>query len=234
MQNPVEFFKNLCDLENLEKIALGAFCRGNLGELFLEYSENESLRLEDGRVQAPTFSSSNGFGLRTFREDTARYSYSSVLTPDSMKKAVNFVQSDVQGSRNCEIKNVALPKSLYSSAHFINDLSLEKKINFLKKIDQYARAKSPLVKQVNAALVSSWKIIEILTEKGSRVFDVRPLVRLTVSVVTEKDGKMESGFYSGGGRYGYEKIVNEETKKLFVDEAVQMAIVKLDAQKAPV
>lgn len=231
--DPSGFFKNFCDLEMLQRNALEAFSGGYKGELFLEYFENETIRIENGMVQAPNFNSRAGYGLRAFKEDAARYSYSSVLTEESIKKAIKFVKSSNSDAGNYEIKNADFGNSLYTSKYFMNDISLEQKINFLKEIDAYAHQKSPNVRQVNASLVSSWQVVCILDECGRLVFDVRPLVRLSVMLVSEKNGKMESGFYSGGGRFGYESIVNEISRKLYVDEAIREVDVKLEAIQAP-
>ena len=231
--DPSEFFGRLCDSDLLEKNALNAFSGGRKGELFLEYAESEVVRTENGVVQSPVFGSRSGFGLRAFKEDASRYSYSSVLTEESIKKAVNFVKNPDSGINCAEIKDVKAERNLYTSAYFVNDVSLERKIKFLEEIDRYAREKSSNVRQVNASLVTSWQIAEIVDENARRVFDVRPLLRLSVQIVTEKNGCLESGFYSGGGRFGYDSILTEENKKLYVDEAIREANVKLEAIKAP-
>ncbi len=225
------FLGSICNLQSIEKVALGAFCNGNLGELFVEYKENEVLKIENGIVQPPAFSSNNGFGLRVFKEDATRYSYSSSLNVESVKKALDVVGS---GTSNCAIREQKNERDLYPSRRFVNTVSLEDKIKFLKEIDEYARAKSPDVRQVIASLVSSWQVVCVLTDEGKESFDIRPLVRLSVVVVVEKNGQMESGMCSGGGRYGYESIISADAKVKYVDEAIRQAEVKSTAIKAPV
>ncbi len=224
------FFNSICDLPSIERTALAAFCNGNLGELFVEYKENEVLKIENGVVQPPEFSSKKGFGLRAFKEDATRYSYSSGLTPEAVRKALTVVGS---GESNCAVEIQANERNLYPAHRFIDTVSLEDKIKFLKEIDEYARSKSADIRQVIASLVSSWQVVCILTDSGRKSFDIRPLVRLNVIVVVEKNGQMESGMCAGGGRYGYESLITADTKVKYVDEALRQASVKLTAIKAP-
>lgn len=233
-KNANDFFNGICDLEVVEKTALQAFCGGSLGELFVEYKEDEILKIEDGVVQAPAFNFKRGFGLRTFKEDTTKYSYSASLDEASVNNAVDVVRSS---SSDLHIQPILVPdtrNSLYDDARFIDKLSIDAKIEFLKSIDAYARAKSECVKQVIAVLASSWQVVSIINDVGEKTYDIRPLIRLSVSVIVEKNGVLESGLCSGGGRFGYETIVSESAKISYVDEALRQATVKLQAINAPV
>ncbi|GHT98432.1 peptidase C69 [Alphaproteobacteria bacterium] len=232
----MDFFSNICDLDNIEKAALGAFCGGNLGELFLEYREDESIRLEDGVVQTPSFSSRRGFGLRSFSSDSSRYSYSSSLDVASINKAVAVVNAGFSGdcSGTCVKSLDSSRKVLYEPHRFVDSITLEDKINFLKSMDSYARSKSSDIRQVVAVLASSWQVVNIVNDSGEKSVDFRPLVRLTLSIVIERNGLMESGAHSGGGRHDYQSLVSESVMKSYVDEALRQANVKLEAIKAPV
>lgn len=229
------FLSGICDLENVERTALSAFSGGVCGELFVEYRESEVLRIEDGVVQTPSISCNRGFGLRTFADDTSRYSYSSAIDIEAVKKAVDVVRFP-KNKDACVVKIEEKSKkhNLYGQNRFIDEVLQAEKIAFLKEIDAYARSKAENLIQVIAVLAGSWQVVSILNESGQKVSDVRPLVRLTVSVVLGKDGVFESGMASGGGRFGYERIINDETKNAYVDEAIRQAQVKLGAQKSPV
>ncbi|MDR2794631.1 MAG: hypothetical protein LBB12_02545 [Holosporaceae bacterium] len=231
-----DFFCDICDLNALEKTALEAFCGGNLGELFMEYREDEVLRIEDGHVQTANFNNKRGFGLRAFQEDASVYSYSSSLTIPAMERAVSLVKTDFFSGNTSpvEIKNSDVGGSLYAPQRFLDSLSLENKINFLKSIDAYACSKSKDIIQVMATLASSWQVVSILRDSGEKYVDFRPLVRLTVSVVLEKGGTTEIGSYSGGGRHDYKPLISESVMKFYVDEALRQANVKLNAIPAPV
>lgn len=236
----VGFFRDICDLDGIESAALEAFCGENCGELYLEYSESEVLRLEGGVIQAPNFGRKCGFGLRTFQEDSTKYSYSSSLDVSSVKDAVEAVRFDT-GKSNESVKISAqnADRNLYSSAKFIDSFLLAEKIQFLQDIDAYAhrKAEGANVLQVIAVLASSWQVISILRDDGARSCDIRPLVRLTVSIVVEKGGVVESGMNSGGGRFGYDVLLDNARKQCtiqsYVDEALRQAQVKLNAVKAP-
>ncbi|MDR2681605.1 MAG: hypothetical protein LBB29_00985 [Holosporaceae bacterium] len=235
MSSQENFFRGICDLDGLEKVALNAFCNGNSGELFIEYREDEALRIEDGQVQTPRFSGKRGFGLRSFRGEASRYSYSSSLDIASISRAVGVVNAEYSESHPAiEIKNADSSRNLYAPQQFINSILLEDKIIFLKSIDAYARSKSPHIRQVIAVLASSWQVVSILKDSGEKYIDFRPLARLTVSVVLEKNGLLESGVHSGGGRYDYGPLISESVMKSYVDEALRQANVKLEAIKAPV
>lgn len=231
-----DFFSNICDLELIEKTALLAFSGGNLGELFIEYKEDEIFKIEDGILQAPNFNFKRGFGLRTFKEDVSKYSYSAALDEASVGEAVKITKSPSSGNLShieC-VKSSEEKNSLYDNSHFMDAFLLDAKIEFLKSIDIYARSKSEHIKQVIAVLAGSWQVVSIINESGQKTYDIRPLVRLSVSIIVEKNGILESGMCSGGGRFGYESLISETTKISFVDEALRQASVKLEAVQAPV
>jgi TldD protein len=225
------FLNSICDLHSIEKTAFSAFSGGNKGELFVEYKEEETLRIENSVVQAPNFVFRRGFGLRSFKDTVSRYSHSSSLDGKSVKKALEAIRSENSDCRT-EIKENA--HDLYDHGRFLNSFSSEDKIKLLQKIDEYARSKSENIRQVTAALAASWQVISIFTDEGKRIFDIRPLVRLSVQTVIEKNGILESGAYSGGGRFGYDLLFEEETRVKYVDEALRQAEIKLQAVKAPV
>lgn len=233
-----DFFENVCDMSAVERMSLESFHGRVFGELFVEYEEGEILRIEDGVVQAPNLNFSQGFGLRTFEDGASKYSYSSTIDVSSVKKAVEAVSfSSGNQSARTKVPDVCAHTTnsdLYDRARFIDSVSLAEKIKFLKEIDAYARSKSDNIRQVIGVLASTWQVVSILRDSGEKSYDIRPLVRLTVSIVVEKNGILESGMQSGGGRFGYETIINDKIKTAYVDEALRQANIKLSAKKAPV
>ena len=235
-ETAANFFSTICDLQAMDEAGLNAFCDDACGELFVEYSESEVLKIENDVVQSPEFSSSRGFGLRTFVGDETRYSYSSSLNPDAVKSARDVLGSFSAGSLYFDLDKVRVVESkhnLYDDRRFMNSISLEDKINFLIKINDYARSKCENITQVSAVLAASWSVISVTKDYGKKTFDIRPLVRLSVSVIVAKNGIMESGICTGGGRYSYEYLINDDICKTYVDEAIRQASVKLEAIKAP-
>lgn len=225
----MDIFSKICDLDALEKIASSAFCNGNLGELFVEYRENEAISIENSIIKPPSFDVKRGFGLRTFKEDVSKYSYSSSLTEQAVKKALSVVSS---GGASVSSVKIAPPyNDLYDNDYFLKDVSLSEKISILQKIDNYTRRKCSEVRQVMAAIVDSWQAVSIFTDEGVRHVDYRPLVRLSVTVVVEKSGKIENGSFSAGGRYHYNELFANVEK--FADEAIRQALVKMQAKPSP-
>ncbi|MEH6547647.1 MAG: metallopeptidase TldD-related protein, partial [Sneathiella sp.] len=115
----------------------------------------------------------------------------------------------------------------------LTEIPFDAKVKALAEIDAYARAKDNRVVQVSASLAGSWQGIEIIRSGGERSGDIRPLVRLNVSVVVEKDGRRETGSHGMGGRTGYDFYLEEETWKSAVDEALRQAVVNLSSVDAP-
>lgn len=226
----MDIFSKICDLDSLEKIASSAFYNGNLGELFVEYRENESVSIENSIVKPSSFDVKRGFGLRTFKEDTSRYSYSSSLTEQAVKKALSVVSSSY-GNPIASVKIAPTCNDLYDNDYFLKNISLSKKISILRKIDKYARGKCSDIQQVIARIVDSWQAVSIFTDAGVRHVDYRPLVLLSVMVVVAKNGKVENGMFSAGGRYHYDTLFENVEK--FADGAIRQALVKVQAQPAP-
>jgi TldD protein len=128
---------------------------------------------------------------------------------------------------------VGTNRSLYSDQNPLSSLSFEKKVDLLGQMDLYARSKDPRVKQVSASLSGQWQAIQIIRSGGHRLADIRPLVRLSVSIVVEQDGRMENGSFGTGGREGFEAFITQESWQGAIDEALRQALVNLESIPAP-
>ena len=124
-------------------------------------------------------------------------------------------------------------RHLYGDENPIGSPSFEAKVKLLQEIDAYLRAKDPKVRQVTASLAASWQQVEILRADGQVVRDVRPMVRLNVSVVVGDGDRQESGSYGMGGRKGFGEFIAEDNWKYAADEALRQALVNLEAIPAP-
>src|SRR3546814_5014088 len=122
---------------------------------------------------------------------------------------------------------------LYSDANPLAQVDFETKVKLLQDIDAYARSRDPRVRQVMASVGGEWQAVRIVRGDGRHVADIRPLVRLNVSVVVGDGDKMESGGYGTGGRAGYDLYFDPATWKGAVDETLRQALVKLDSIDAP-
>src|SRR5690606_30041438 len=124
-------------------------------------------------------------------------------------------------------------RKLYGDESPLQAPSFAEKVKLLEEIDAYARAKDPRVRQVTASLAGSHSIVEILRADGNLVRDVRPLVRVNVSLVVGDGDRQETGSHGMGGREGFERFITADTWQTAVDEALRQALVNLDAVPAP-
>ncbi len=209
-------------------------CSVDDGELFIEYRETESFSFDDGRLKSAAFDTSQGFGLRAVAGEAVGCAHSPSLTEASLVRALDAVGAVRAGHSG----SLALPSKRTDQQRYTGDNPIEAsghsdKVSVLEQIDVYARRKDPRVKQVSANLSGSWQHVEIIRPDGVRQQDVRPLVRMNISVVMSDGQRMESGSYGAGGRVLYEAFLQEDRWRPMVDEAVREAMVKLEAVAAP-
>jgi TldD protein len=136
------------------------------------------------------------------------------------------------GSAKYRLKREPSP-ALYSTADPLTSLASEDKIKLLQLVEAEARASDPRVSQVMASLASVHDVVLVARSDGEMVADVRPLIRLNITVIAEQSGRREQGSYGGGGRYGYQWLLEEDRAKSFAREAVRQALVNLDAIDSP-
>ena len=205
------------------------------GELFLEYCESESFVFDDQKLKSASFDVSKGFGLRAIAGEATGYAHSSDIDAKSLKKAsdtVSLITKNNNGSFNSNFTRTN--KKLYTDLNPVNSVNFENKIKTLEEIDRYARARNPLVKQVSSSLSGEWQVVRIYRPDGVFVEDIRPLVRLGISVVLEKNGRQETGRMGVGGRVDYQKFLEEDYWQKQVDGALAQAEVNLQSVDSPV
>src|SRR5476649_1857935 len=198
------------------------------GELYLEYSQSESFSFDDCRLKAATFDTSQGFGLRAVAGEATGYAHASEISESAIARAAGTVRAVSQGYSGVAAAPPARTNiKLYADIDPLETAGFEKKVKLLEEINAYARAKDSRVRQVSASLSGEWQRIEIIRAGGERYSDIRPLVRLNVSVVAEENGRQESGSFGGGGRCGYETYLDPDYWQAGVDEALRQALVNL-------
>lgn len=222
------------DRAGMEKTVDDALSGADDGELFLEYRQSESLMFDDGQLKNASFDTAQGFGLRAIAGETTGYSHASDLSNDAIIRAADTVKavSSGHGGTVAEAPQGTNQK-LYADDNPLGLMAFEDKVALLAEMDAYARAKDPRVKQVTASLAGNWQAVQIVRAGGVRTADIRPLVRLNVSVVVEQDGRMETGGYGTGGRESFETFVQPDSWKGAVDEALRQALVNLESVPAP-
>jgi TldD protein len=204
------------------------------GELFLEYCQSESISFDDGRVRSASFDTAHGFGLRAVSGDATGYAHASELSEQAIRRAADAVQA-VRGGRQGTLAEAPAPtnRSLYTDENPLGENPFEEKVKLLAEIDAYARKKDSRVKQVMASLSGEWQAVQILRPDGYRVADVRPLVRLNVSIVAAEGDRMETGSHGVGGRTGYATFIDPAAWQEQVDEALRQALINLQSVPAP-
>ena len=227
------FFSTL-DRAAAERLTAAAAQGAEDGELFLEHRESEAISLEDGRIRSASFDATRGFGLRAVAGEAAGYAHAAELSEAALARAAETVKAVASGhSGTLDVAPRATNTRLYSDLNPLAAMEFSAKTGMLMAIDAYARAKDPRVKQVMASITGEWQAVQILRPDGRRVADLRPLVRMNIAVVVEANGRRETGSFGTGGRFAYDRVLNEATWKAAVDEALRQALVNLDAVPAP-
>ena len=204
------------------------------GELFLEYRESEQISLEEGRIRSAGFDTSMGFGLRAVLGEESGYAHAGEISEPALRRAADTVSAVRAGrSGTAAAPPRATNSRLYTDANPLSGTSFADRTAALARVDAYARSRDPRVKQVMASVAGEWQAVQIVRGDGTRVADLRPLVRINVSVVVEQDGRRESGNHGAGGRFGYDRIIDEAFLHAAVDEALRQAVLNLDSRPAP-
>ena len=205
------------------------------GELFLERRRAEVLTLDDGRIKTASYDSSEGFGLRAVRGETAGYAHSTTIDESSLKRAVATARLAVgDGGGVLAVGPKPTNVKLYSDVDPIAQATFPAKIDVLNEIDAFARDLDKRVVQVTASLAASLQEVVILRPEGTIVTDIRPMSRVNVSVIVEDaNGRRESGSHGGGGREGLIGLISRDHWEPAVREALRVALVNLEAEAAP-
>lgn len=216
------------------RITQDALSGADDGELFVEYRQTEGLVFDNGRLKGANYDTAQGFGLRAVAGEAAGYAHAGDISEAALTRAADAVSAVKKGySGSYAAAPARTNQSLYTDANPLGGPNFEEKVKLLQEIDAYARAKDPRVRQVTASLAGSWQVVEILRADGHLVRDVRPMVRLSISVVAGNDERQESGMFGCGGREGFERFITTENWQGGVDEALRQALVNLEAVPAP-
>ena len=234
--NDLFYTRTGMDASRTERIVADTLHGMDDGELFLEHTQSESLLFDDGQLKNASFNTAQGFGLRAVLGETAGYAHASDLSEAALKRAAATLRSVNHGQSGVVAEHEApfgTNRQLYGDFNPLQDVPFEVKTELLQAVDAYVRAKNPRVKQVSVSLAASWQAVGILKADGRMTGDIRPLVRLNVNVVVEKDGRMESGSSGAGGRLPYAQFIAENAWKAQADEALRQALVNLESVPAP-
>jgi len=205
-------------------------------DLYFQHTRYESWSLEEGIVKSGNFSIDQGVGVRAVSGDKTAFAYADVVNADTLMQAAKSTR--VIGPSGGKKKIILQPISTFSGQALyipedpIFSLKTEEKIQLLEKIEQKARAKDPRVVQVMASLTGEFDVILVAKGNGKLVADIRPLVRVSISVIVEQNGRRETANAGGGGRLNY-KMFTDEVINGWVDHAVNSALINLESKPAP-
>jgi len=232
-QDRFQPFDQDLDRDTALKTLQDAVAGADDGELFLERRRSEALVFDDGRLKNASYDASEGFGLRAVRGETAGYAHSTEISETALKRAAETARLAVgAGGGTLADGPLATNRRLYTDADPMNDAEFPVKIETLREIDAFARARDPRVVQVSATIAASLQEIFILRPEGTLLTDIRPMTRLNISVIVEENGRRESGSAGGGGRTALTGLIAPESWKATADEAIRVANVNLGAVEA--
>ena len=223
----------LTDVDELMGRLVGS--KIDYADIYFQHSRQEGWSLEDGKVKSGSRSTDQVVGLRAVSGEKTGFAYSDALNFSALEKAAEAARSiSKHGGGISQIPFAARTvPALYSTADPLTSLPSEDKIKLLQLVEAEARAADPRVSQVMASLASVHDVVLVARSDGKMVADVRPLIRLNITVIAEQSGRREQGSYGGGGRYGYQWLLEEDRAKSFAREAVRQALVNLDAIDSP-
>ena len=205
-------------------------------DLYFQYTRSEGWSLEEGIVKTGSFSIDQGVGVRAVSGEKTAFAYSDDISEAALLDAartVRTIASAAQTRRTSVSKpKIARSRSLYPDQDPISTLDSATKVALLGKVERLARAKDPRVAQVMAGLAMEYDVVLIARADGTLAADVRPLVRLSVTVIAEQKGRREIGSSGGGGRFGLAYFDDAQITQ-YVDQAVHAALTNLEARPAP-
>ena len=206
-------------------------------DLYFQYSRSEGWALEEGIVKSGSFSIDQGVGVRAVSGDKTAFAYSGDISMPALASAAQATraiasQGDMHGVQIMGISEANSKQKLYLPQDPAYSLKDADKVTLLEKLEKYARALDQRVIQVMASLAGEYEVVLVARSDGLLAADVRPLVRLSLQVIAEENGRREQGVAGGGGRFDY-AYFSDDILRNYAAKAVHQAVVNLDAKSAP-
>ncbi len=231
--DPRSFLYRTLDPEQAQALTAKALDRADDGELYLQYRKAEAFGFDDGRLKTASYDTTSGFGLRAVSGEMTAFAHANELTPAAIRRAAETMTLIEPSSAAKSGPPQGTNRHLYTAADPLDLIPFADKVNLCQTIDAAARARDPRVAQVSVNLSGTWSVVEIVRADGFVATDVRPLVRLNVTIVAEQNGRRETGSYGIGGRYLYDDLFTPEIYNRAIDEALGQALVNLESVAAP-
>lgn len=203
-------------------------------DLYFQYTRAESWNLEEGEVKSGSFDIDQGVGVRAVSGEKTAFAYSDDISREALRAAAETTRSIAQAGQDARIQ-AAVPvagRALYTPLDPLASLGEADKVALLKRLEARARAADPRVIQVMASLAGEYEVVFVARLDGRQAADVRPLVRVSLQVIVEQDGRREQGSAGGGGRFDYTYFDDARLDE-YADQAVHQALTNLAAKPAP-
>ncbi|MBS7670885.1 metalloprotease TldD [Croceicoccus gelatinilyticus] len=238
MESPADprsllYRSDLLDPDTARDLTSAALTGCDDGELFLQFTTSESLVFDDGRLKTADYSRESGFGLRGISGEATGFAHANEISAEAIRRAGETLSLLDETKSPMAAAPRATNRHLYTEESPLDTVPFADKVKLLETIDAAARARDPRVKQVSASLLGSWSVVEIVRPDGFTALDVRPLVRLNISIVTEANGRRETGTFGMGGRRLYDDMFDPECWNKALDRALEQALVNLESVPAP-
>ena len=206
----------------------------DFADLYFQYSRTESWSLEEGIVKAGSFNIDSGVGIRAVTGEKQAFAYSDDITLDALDAAAQATRAIARFGQSAVAPLVPrrAARALYVATDPVASLRDDDKVALLERLERLARARDPRVVQVMAALAGEYDVMLVARSDGIVTADVRPLVRLSLTVIVEQNGRREQGFAGGGGRHDYATF-DDALLADYAAKAVAQALLNLDARDAP-
>ncbi len=221
------------DPAEAQAIARDTLARCDDGELYLQFIAAETFAFDDGRLKTADYSRDAGFGLRGVSGEMTGFAHANEISAAAIRRAGETLQLLDPARGQPAPPPRQSNRHLYTDASPLDLIPFARKVALLETIDAAARARDPRVAQVSASLSASWSVVEIVRADGFVATDVRPLVRLNVSIVAEQNGRRETGSFGMGGRRLYDDLFAPETWNRAIDTALAQALTNLESVAAP-
>src|SRR3990167_4869559 len=219
--------------DEAKALAAETLSRCEDGELYLQFMATEAFVFDDGRLKTADYSRDAGFGLRGVSGEMTGFAHANEISAAAIARAGETLKLLDPAKGQPAPPPRKNNRHLYTEASPLDAVPFEAKVKLLETIDAAARARDPPVAPVSASLSGSWSVVEIVRADGFVAHDVRPLVRLNVSIVAEQNGRRETGSFGIGGRRLYDDLFSAETWNRAIDEALNQALVNLESVAAP-
>ena len=226
-------YRDALDPDEAKRLAARHLGRCDDGELFLQYRTSEAFGFDDGRLKTADYHTGAGFGLRGVSGEMTAFAHANEISAAAIDRAAATLQLLDPAKGAPAASPPRTNQAMYGSDDPLTAIPFADKVALCSAIDAAARARDPRVAQVSVGLSGSWSVVEIVRADGFVATDIRPLVRLNVSIVAKQGDRREAGFHGLGGRYLYDHLFDPAVWNRAIDVALEQALTNLEAVDAP-